>query len=84
MNWAVMAFAMSLSALVAIALGLLTATRAARRDPREALVDGARGQTGSASSQRVGRIVVAAQMAMTVVLLVGAALLGRSLLRVLR
>jgi putative ABC transport system permease protein len=83
MNWAVMAFAMSLSALVAIALGLLTATRAARRDPREALVDGARGQTGSASSQRVGRIVVAAQMAMTVVLLVGAALLGRSLLRVL-
>jgi putative ABC transport system permease protein len=82
MNAAVLAFAMGLSAVVALALGLLTAARAARRDPREALVDGARGQTG-ASSQRVGRMVVTAQMAITVVLLVGAALLGRSLLGVL-
>ena len=79
MNWAVLAFAMGLSALVAIGLGLLTAARAARRDPRETLVDGARGQAGGASSQRIGRAIVAAQMAMTVVLLVGAALLGRSL-----
>ena len=83
MNRPVLAFAMGLSALVAIALGLITAVRAAKRDPRESLVDGARGQAGGASSQRVGRIVVAAQMAMTVVLLIGAALLGRSLLRVL-
>jgi putative ABC transport system permease protein len=83
MNRPVLAFAMSLSALVAIALGLITAVRAAKRDPREGLVDGARGQAGGASSQRVGRIVVASQMAMTVVLLIGAALLGRSLLRVL-
>ena len=79
LNWPVLTFAMGLSALVAIALGLLTAARAARRDPRETLVDGARGQTGGASTQRVGRAIVAAQMALTVVLLVGAALLGRSL-----
>ena len=83
MNWAVLTFAMGLSALVAIALGLFTALRSTRRDPRDALADGSRGQTAGASSQRVGRIVVAAQMALTVVLLVGAALLGRSLLRVL-
>ena len=83
MNRPVLAFAMGLSALVAIALGLITAVRAAKRDPRESLADGARGQAGGASSQRVGRIVVATQMAMTVVLLIGAALLGRSLLRVL-
>jgi predicted permease len=73
---------MGLSAGVASALGLFTALRAGNRDPREGLVDGARGQTGAAS-RRVGRIIVAAQMAMTVVLLIGAALLGRSLLRVL-
>ena len=79
MNRAVLSFAMALSALVAIVLGLLTATRAARRDARETLVDGSRGQAGSASSQRVGRAIVAVQMALTVVLLVGAALLGRSL-----
>ena len=82
-NWAVLGFAMGLSAVVAVALGLFTALRAGSRDPREGLADGARGQTGGAASQRVGRIVVAVQMAMTVVLLVGAALLGRSLLRVL-
>jgi putative ABC transport system permease protein len=82
-NWAVLVFAMGLSALVAIVLGLFTALRSTRRDPRDALADGSRGQTAGASSQRVGRIVVAAQMALTVVLLIGAALLGRSLLRVL-
>ena len=83
MNWAVMAFAMGLSAIVAVGLGVLTAVRGARRDSRDALVDGARGQAGTASSQRLGRAIVATQMALTVVLLVGAALLGRSLLRVL-
>jgi putative ABC transport system permease protein len=83
LNWMVMAFAMGLSASVAVVLGLITALRASRRDPRDTLADGARGQAGSASSQRIGRILVAAQLAMTVVLLVGASLLGRSLLRVL-
>ncbi len=83
MSWAVLGFAMGLSALVAVALGLVTALRATSRDPRDTLVDGARGQAGGASSQRVGRMIVAAQLAITVVLLIGAALLGRSLLRVL-
>jgi putative ABC transport system permease protein len=83
MSWAVLGFAMGLSALVAVGLGLVTALRATARDPRDTLVDGARGQTGGASSQRVGRMIVAAQLAITVVLLIGAALLGRSLLRVL-
>ena len=83
MNWAVLAFAMGLSALVAIALGLLTATACrAARSARRARRRRAWPEAGAAS-QRVGRIIVAAQMAMTVVLLVGAALLGRSLLRVL-
>jgi putative ABC transport system permease protein len=82
-NRVVLAFAVGLSALVALALGLLTATRSARRDPRDTLVDGGRGQTAGAASQRVGRIIIAAQMALTVVLLVGASLLVRSLLRVL-
>jgi predicted permease len=82
MNSAVLVFGMGLSALTALVLGLVVAARAARRDPREALVDGARTQTG-ASGHRMGRILVTAQIAITVVLLIGAALLGRSLLRVL-
>jgi putative ABC transport system permease protein len=83
MSRPVLGFAMGLSALVAVALGLVTALRATSGDPRDTLVDGARGQAGGASSQRVGRMIVAAQLAITVVLLIGAALLGRSLLRVL-
>ena len=83
LSWEVLGFAAGLSGLVAVALGLVTAFRATRRDPRESLGDGARGQVGAASSQRVGRVIVAAQLAITVVLLIGAALLGRSLLRVL-
>jgi putative ABC transport system permease protein len=83
MSWAVLGFAMALSTLVAIALGLITAVRATKGDPRDTLVDGARGQTAGATSQRVGRMIVAAQLAITVVLLIGAALLARSLLRAL-
>ena len=83
MSWPVLIFAMGLSAVVAVTLGLVTAARAARRDPRETLVDATRGQAGGVSSQRMGRIIVGVQMALTVVLLIGAALLARSLLRVL-
>jgi predicted permease len=82
-DWMVLAFSMGLSALVAVALGFVTAMRATRGLSRDILVDAARGQTTGASGQRGARIVVAAQMAMTVVLLVGAALLARSLYRVL-
>ena len=81
LNWPVLGFAVALSSIVAIALGLVTATRATARDPRETLSYGGRAQAGT-SNQRVGRAIVAAQLAITVVLLVGAALLGRSLLRV--
>ncbi len=82
-NWAALAFTIGVSALVALALGLFTATRSTRRDPRDSLVDGSRGQTAGAASLRAGRIIIVVQMALTVVLLVGASLLGRSLLRVL-
>lgn len=81
MNWGVLAFATGLSALVALALGLVTAMRAARRAPRVSLAS-ARGQAGGPGS-RAGRVIVGAQVAITVVLLTGAALLGRSLLHVL-
>lgn len=80
-SWPALAFAGGLSAVVALALGLLTAARAARRDPQAMLLDAGGGAAGA--SVRAGRIIVAAQMAITLVLLIGAALLGRSLHRVL-
>src|SRR5208282_3432177 len=52
-------------------------------DLRKGLEEGGRGQAGSQGRQRVGRIIVAAQFAITLVLVVGAGLLGRSLMKVL-
>jgi predicted permease len=79
----VLLFAFLLSAAVAVGLGAFTATRATRGDLRKGLVEGGRGQSGSQGSQRVGRALVAAQIAITLVLVIGAGLLGRSLLKVL-
>jgi predicted permease len=79
----VLVFAFLLSTVVAAGLGAFTAARATSGCPRKGLVEGGRGQAGSQGSQRVGRVIVAAQIAITLVLVVGAGLLGRSLMKVL-
>src|SRR6266576_653384 len=82
-NIPVLVFAFVLSAAVAAGLGAFTAARAISGDLRKGLEEGGRGQAGSQGSQRVGRAIVAAQIAITLVLVVGAGLLGRSLMKVL-
>jgi predicted permease len=79
----VLVFAFLLSTSIAAGLGTFTAARATSGDLREGLVEGGRGQAGSQGSQRVGRVIVAAQIAITLVLVVGAGLFGRSLMKVL-
>src|SRR5713226_2614148 len=79
----VLVFAFLLSTAVAAGLGAFTAARATSGDPSNGLVEGGRGQAGSQGSQRVGRIIVASQIAITLVLVVGAGLFGRSLMKVL-
>jgi predicted permease len=79
----VLVFAFLLSTAVAAGLGAFTAARATYGDLRKGLEEGGRGQAGSQGSQRVGRVIVAAQIAITLVLVVGAGLLGRSLMKVL-
>jgi putative ABC transport system permease protein len=79
----VLAFAFLLSTAVAAGLGAFTAVRATSGDPREGLAEGGRGQAGSQGSQRVGHVIVTAQIAITLVLVIGAGLLGRSLIKVL-
>ncbi len=79
----VLAFAFLLSTAVAAGLGAFTAVRATSGDPREGLAEGGRGQAGSQGSQRVGQVIVTAQIAITLVLVIGAGLLGRSLIKVL-
>ena len=82
-NAPVLAFAFLVSTAMALGLGGFTARRATAGDPRKGLAEGGRGQAGSQRSQRVGLAIVAAQIAITLVLVVGAGLLGRSLMKVL-
>jgi predicted permease len=79
----VLVFAFLLSTAIAAGLGAFAAARTTSGDLREGLVEGGRAQAGSQGSQRVGRVIVAAQIAITLVLVVGAGLFGRSLMKVL-
>lgn len=79
----VLVFAFLLCTAIAAGLGAFTAARTASGDPREGLAEGGRAQAGSQGGQRVGRAIVAAQIAITLVLVVGAGLFGRSLMKVL-
>src|SRR5882724_5737408 len=83
LNLPVLLFALGLCILLAAGLGILTAVRATSGDVREALAEGGKQQAGGQREQRIGRTIVAGQLAITLVLLVGAGLLGRSLMRVL-
>jgi putative ABC transport system permease protein len=81
-NVPVLGFALLVSSAVAIGLGAFTALRATSGNPRSELAEGNRGQAGS-HNHRIGRSIIAAQIAITLVLVIGAGLLGRSLMKVL-
>jgi putative ABC transport system permease protein len=81
-NWTALLFAFGVALATALGLGLITALRAAGEGAlREALAQNQRGVAGGASHVRSGLTV--AQVALTLVLLVGAGLLGRSFMRLL-
>jgi hypothetical protein len=75
-----MVFALGVSIVTAVIMGLLTAWHGTKGDIRESLSASQRTQTGTGSSAAIRRSLVVSQMALTVVLLVGAGLLGRSFL----
>jgi predicted permease len=79
----VLLFALGISSVVAAGLGVFSALRATTGAAQPALAERGRSQSGLPRSQRLGRAIIAGQLAITLVLLTGAGLLGRSLLRVL-
>ena len=82
-NIPVLVFACLLCFAVALGLGAFTAWRGTSGNLREGLEEGGRAESGSYSAQRIGRGIVSAQIAITLALVMGAALLGRSLMNVL-
>ncbi|MEJ7811980.1 MAG: ABC transporter permease, partial [Gemmatimonadaceae bacterium] len=75
--------ALFLALVTAVGFGLAPALQASRADVAGALREGGRGSAGI-SRRRVRDTLVAAQMALSIVLLVGAGLLIRSLVQVTR
>jgi putative ABC transport system permease protein len=82
-HWPVLLFALAVSVACAFVLGLLTAWRATRGDIRETLAQSQRTQAGAGTSHHIRSGLVVAQVALTLVLLVGAGLLARSFERLL-
>lgn len=82
-SWAALGFTLVVALVTAAGLGLATSLRAGGRDLRGALAQGQRTLAGGRDGQRVRDALVVAQVALTLVLLAGAGLLGRSFLRLL-
>ncbi|WP_375758894.1 ABC transporter permease [Corallococcus exercitus] len=78
-NGMALGFALALCVLLTLGLGWITALRASGQSPWAALTQGSQAVAGG----RVRGALVVGQLALTLVLLVGAALLARSFLRLL-
>jgi putative ABC transport system permease protein len=83
-SWPVLAFAFITSAVTAMLLGVLAATRAMKADVNERLKEGQRTMAGGSSSARLRGALVIVQLAVSLVLLIGASLLGRSFLHLMQ
>ena len=82
-NTSVLMFAFAAIVAVAVSLGLFTAWRAITGDLQEAMIAGSRSYTGAGTSTRLRGFLVIGEIAATLVILVGAGLLGRSFLQLI-
>ncbi len=78
-DWRVLGFAAALAVLTTILFGLAPALRAGRTPPGSVLKTGGRGMTAGRERFRLLRVLVASQVALSLVLLAGALLFARSL-----
>ena len=79
----VLGYTLVTSAVAGIAFGTIPALQLARTDPNAALRDEGRGVSASRSRTHLKNLIVVAQVALSVVLLIGAGLLMRSFVRLL-
>src|SRR5437868_9790758 len=80
----VLGFAVVISILTGVAMGIYPALQSARADLIEGLKEGGRGTSSSAHQLRFRKILIGAQVALSVTLLAGAALLITSFVRLNR
>src|SRR5437773_1360328 len=80
----VLEFTVVLSILTGVAMGIYPAWQSSRADLVDGLKEGGRGTSGSVRQQRFRKILVGAQVALSVTLLAGAALLITSFVKLSR
>jgi putative ABC transport system permease protein len=81
LSLAVLGFTIGLSILTGLLMGIYPALQASRADLVDGLKEGGRGTSGSVRQQRFRKILIGAQVALSVTLLAGAALLITSFIR---
>jgi predicted permease len=79
----VLGFAFLMSIVTGIVFGLAPALQASRVDLNESLKEGARGTTGGLKQNRLRAFLVVSEVSLAVVLMIGAALLTKSFIRLL-
>jgi predicted permease len=82
-DWAVLGFALGISLLAGLAFGLAPAIQTARSTPASATREGARGSGYSAKTGRLRDALIMSELALAVVLMIGAGLLVRTFERLL-
>ena len=80
----ILGFTIALSILTGVAMGIYPALQTSRADLVNALKEGGRGTSGSARQHRFRKVLVGAQVALSVTLLAGAALLITSFVKLSR
>jgi putative ABC transport system permease protein len=81
LSFGVLDFTIAVSVLTGLAMGIYPALQSAKANLVEGLKEGARGSSGSAQQLRFRKILIGAQVALSVTLLAGAALLITSFVR---
>jgi predicted permease len=78
LDWRVLAFVAVVAILTSVIFGLAPAVRSSRMEPGDALKSAGRGRTGGRESHSFQRLLVVSQIAVSLVLLVGALLFVHS------